>query len=549
MQETKIRAFVQSVLEYINPLDGKIEKRGFLVNCSYGDMEAKQQEVENLDKMKWFDTFGIPDAELASKEKKELVRKLQESSLKAPVIRKVVVSNSGLYFSEREPFYVVGSKIFFSEKQLLENKMQVVIADNLGNSHTWRETFEEWQKNNFPQQNPIVIRTSEMAEKYINVAPKCSEIIFFATLYAGIKPILNAAGLGPYLNFIINVYGKSGSFKTSLVKAICSVCDSYELQGSYTTDKKSEILRKQREATGFTFILDDYHLQASDYGRKRQTDILNAVVRQVESDPSSGTVVTSSEFLDGIFSTQDRCIQIEMQPVDINLLSKIQCNHQDMPTIVDDFIQVLIKNYRNIIKEIPEIFKKIENLSDGTRLNNYTKALLLVSELYCKYLCKDELGRSQEKRLREALEFQNETQNKHMRLLRLLECDGGDIGIVLKMLNGGVFENRPEKDYHYLPNEVMVIGTQHVYLTPQALKYGLKQYLNGANVKSSEVIKHMAEEDILCCDKSGDSTKKIGLAKRRALCISYQTLINYCILNLSHDEEIQQIVRGKSLKY
>ncbi len=540
MSNPNFNVSVTSRIWYFDPLTGEVSHKSYMVRCGFNN-HFEIHEVRELSTIHWFDVFGVPDASLSSKNKKDLLQQLQLSAAEAPVVKKFNVNESGLYKFEKEVLYVIGNRVF-KTKTASESGIEVILSETLKNKYAWRSSIERLQSDNLSEKKSNTFNVAPLAQKYFDVAPNCSEILFFATLCAGIKPILAVAGLTPYLNFMINLYGKSGSFKSSLIKAITTVSDSAELQGSYTVGKKSNLLAKHKAAVGFVFVLDDYHAQASDYGKRRQADILNVFVRQLETVPNSALVITSAEFLDGIYSTQDRCLQVEVQPVKIELLAQIQKCEQDMPTILGAFVTTLLDHYDEVLRAIPELFQHGFSNIMGNRTSNYAQVLMLVAELYVRYLCPGDIGKSHMRQLKTALEVQLGVQQRHMRQLSLLETDGGDIGIVFKMLHAGILQIRNEQNYQHLPDEVQVQGRQYIFLTVQALKYGLKAYLKTINFNCNSIITHMMDEEILCCDRSGDATKKITSTGRRVLVISIPMLVNFCLLNLAADEEIMRLI-------
>lgn len=537
----KINVSVQSVIETLSLETAEIVERSFLVSCTYGAEKERICEITDLRKIDWFECFEIPDVFMSAKQRKKLLEMLQVSVINAKHVQQFKVSKSGLYKVSKGLIYVIGNQIFL-EKESENSEIQLIFDDKFKNDYTWEETISDLKQKADFKGKFISEDIAKMARYFWDVAPGCSEILFVATLVASIKPLLLDAGLKPYMNFGINLYGESRSFKSSLINAICSISTSSRLKGSYALSSKKEVVKNISDSTGFVYVLDDYHKQSTLYGKNKQMDVLNVCIRQEELVSHSGLLVTSAEYLEGIFSTQDRFLQIEVKSVDKEILTSLQKNKYYMGSIVKSFVEKIVSHYSEIKKCIPDIFKRYV-FKEDLRASKYASVLMTVTELFVSYMCKSEEANRYLETMKIALQMQLQIQQKNISQLQLLGKDGGDIALFYKAMANSAWKFCPEYEYRQSPDEMCVTADKYLLLTTSALKHGMKNYIQTDMFKCSELTKHLREEGILCCDASKDNTKKITGIASRVLVLSLLALEKFCVLNFPEDEEIIRLYK------
>jgi len=464
--------------------------------------------IKELNNIKFFHNWPeIPDATLSKKTRDLLTLRLQKSVMEANVVKQVVCSRNGLVGYDNQKVLIIGDTCFGKIKK------QVVFSEAM-KKYRWRCNVTDISC------HLSTIRTMR------EVAPNCSEILAATVLTAAMKPLFVEAGFP--LDFCINVYGKSGTHKTSLTNAITDVTESPGLlRGSFLNDSKKKLLDKIKTGYGFVVILDDYHPAARDYDMKKQTANMDVVARQMENDGRTALVVMTSEFLDGCFSLQDRMLQLEMQPVDLKLLSKLQRENYLIAQMVKDFLEVLVQNYDEVITFIRNHFCNSTLVQDdvSSRLARNGEYLIVAAMLCEKFLFggKDILVSS----LRAALQYQTDIQRKHLASIKKYEEIEDYVLVVYKILNAGIWElcSDVKKEYQCLNNQVCVKRSgMMIYITKNSLRYGIKKYYEMQKVDISKIVKALHENDILLEDADA-TTKKF--MKTRHLCISYYELLKY----------------------
>lgn len=184
---------------------GKRVKKAYDIEATTFDGEKLDvQRVSNLQNLSYFDLWPqIIDAGLNRKQKKGLLLRLQQTSRKAKIVKRLLVESNGFFVLEdKQHILTLGDMVLEDSKTDIE----IVTPENI--------TRLRWK----PYHNQMAFPISECAKNYLNVCPGVSEILFSGMLLAAAKPFFIEAGYNPAV--CINVFGRTASYKTSLVKAM-----------------------------------------------------------------------------------------------------------------------------------------------------------------------------------------------------------------------------------------------------------------------------------------------------------------------------------------
>lgn len=202
---------------------------------------------------------------------------------------------------------------------------------------------------------------SGINRSYIDVAPTCSVIVLYSVLLAVVKPFFVTAGYRPTL--CVNLFGRSGVGKTRLVRAMGQLTENLEsFWGSMLNDRRNEVLNRIVDAYGGIFVLDDFHPTVTGHTLDRQLDIMNAVIRKIESVPKSPVVFMTSEMLGGEYSMQDRMLQVCVDKVDNNLMCQIENAPYYLPEQALVFVKKLLENYTQALEDIKQMYQKLNSV-------------------------------------------------------------------------------------------------------------------------------------------------------------------------------------------
>lgn len=463
--------------------------------------------VKGLDNIQYFRNWPeIPDATLTKKQRNLLTLRLQKSVMSAEIVRRIVCNKVGFITHDAQKVLVVGDTCFGEISKPIE--LSSVIK-----RYRWRCNTTN------------VSHHLNTLKDMMGVAPKCSEILTAILLAAAMKPFFLEAGYP--LEFCINVYGKSGTYKTSLVKAIMDVTQNPELLvASILNETKKSLLDKVKAGFGFGVILDDYHPAAKDYDRQKQIANMDAVARQMGGNAQTALVILTSEYIDGCYSLQDRMLQLEMQPVDLKLLSKLQGENYLIAQMVKDFLTALVKDYDEVVVFIRQQFECGKLIRDevSARLARNGHYLMVVSRLCEKYLFDGEEVLTGE--LEVALHHQADIQKKHLASIRKYEETTDFVLALNEILEAGdIWEIcTSAKGTYKGQNSQVCIKNHMMYMTKTALRYGFNKYYGVQKVEIGKIIKALHENDILLEDEDAVTKKFQGT---RHLCISYYALAQY----------------------
>ena len=494
-EDQKITDFDVRVRKIILIKEGNNTHREYELEATTLDGKIlPMRRVSKITNLSFFDLWPeIVDAHLQNEQKRLLYFRLQISCQECEKVTIENYSENGLYVSATGKMLIAGDVLLRGK-----NSPEVKISIS-----------EEIKRMRWKTSLPAVFTTDKgWVQDYLNVSPGASEILFAAILLSAVKPFFIEAGYNP--SVCVNLYGKTGSYKTSLIQAFLYTKSQSPFLASLVNDKRAMVLKKIKAAYGFPFILEDYHPGATGYDYRRQISIMDAAVRCIENTPRSAVVFITSEFLDGSESLQARTVQIEAQHVDLSILTKLQ-EEKCMPYIVYNYLLKLMEadieevktNIRNQYEELNTKGK------EGMRIDDSIVYLLITARLFEKYcLASEERGLSE--RLEVALRQQREIQRLHLNSISL----SLDERIILKVyeliFGGNVYQPcGGTREYRFGEKELWCVDEMEniVGLTREAFKYGWS--LCGIKgVSLHEVIGILANTNILKRDKDTYTVKR-----------------------------------------
>ena len=394
--------------------------------------------------------------------------------------RLLIESNGFFVLEDKQHILTLGDVVLEDSK----TDTEIVTPENI--------TRLRWK----PHHNQMVFPISECAKGYLNVCPGVSEILFSGMLLAAAKPFFIEAGYNPAV--CINVFGRTASYKTSLVKAMLYPQKQVDFIASLVNDRIPNTVRRIQECYGFPFVLEDYHPAGSRDKNIHQINMIDAAVRCIENNKESAVVFVTSEYLGGAESLQGRTLQIEIEKskVDLNILTELQRKSYLMSQIVCSFITKLFKNREVVIEDIRTEYESLLMNGERQRIDESGCYLQIIANLYEKYECNSDIGFSL--KLKEALITQKKRQQENMMNLSLREDE--------RYIKAG--------NYGFTNTEI-TMRDRACILTKAALKYGLERYLN-MEVNMKKVVCILDEEELLKRDAGTYMTK---YKERRVYCI------------------------------
>lgn len=476
--------------------------------------------VKNLRMISYFELWPqIPDAGLTNKERRALEVRLQMTAATANTEYKIILNEPGIYELEKHHHVYAVGDVTVSEANSEVNSENIVLDMP---QIRWKTELD------------YSYDIEKCMNNYISVSPRCSEIICFGILLGAIKPFFIATGINPQI--CINLYGDSGKYKSSIVKAMLLAKPKETLVGSLINDKKRDILKRIKSTYGSTFLLDDYHPASTGYDKERQLSLIDAAVRFIETDPYSACTIITSEFLGGCYSMQDRILQVQVQDTNLNILSDIQQNGDGLLYVASKFVEALMENYDEVVKNISTYaFNLRQKRKNGSmRAVQNADMLRIVAILFEKYMCKEDTTLVFQEKLNCALDFQLQKQQEHMeRIKKSGNTEEDDIiNAIYTIIRRGDYIICSEMGpaYEMQRNQIFLKDNNRYYITKVALAYGLEKYLK-QKVDIRKIVKILSDNDLLSEDGDAKTKKFNGV---RHLCISKIALDNF---HMSYLEE------------
>lgn len=499
------------IVTEIMAADGEVGKKCStyeIIAVTLAGKKLPARQVKKLNGIKFFDLWSeIVDAAMPNGVRRLLEIRLQQTAKEAEIKRNILLEFPGINHIEGTPVYAVGDQIL---RPKLSKDIKIELSMKM-KRHIWRV------------EKDTTVITDGAVKNYIQVAPDCSVIIFYSIMLGAIKPFFVEAGYNPTI--CINLVGESGIGKTRMVKTMCSFTgNSSWFMASMLNDKKNDALLREQQAYGFTFVLEDYHPTTKAYDRERQLSLMNAILRDIESVPESPVLLMTSECLDGIYSTQDRMLQVHVQKIDNVILKKIEKEKTVLPTLAKQFVQNLLNNYHDVLNDIQTYYCELDVGGSYTRAELQGEILKMVAKLYQKYMgsC------NYLSELSNALQKQTKRQKEYMHSLKSVNNEDDYVDLFCKVIGSETIYHictEYEGEYEAKVDQIYLYKGEEIRLTKMALRHGLKKYC-GYDQKGlvKKIVNALHENDLLVEDKDTTSKKFCGV---RHLCVSNKALHNY----------------------
>lgn len=368
------------------------------------------------------------------------------------------------------------------------------------------------------------IEWSELADYLsvmLSIKEREGEMLLLSKIAAILKPLFEE--MGSPMEFYFMIYGKSGIGKTTLAKLF--FCQNQGQCRSFKLDNQTSLKEALKKYQGDMILVDDYHPEALDYGRKKQSSLKDLISRMADSTGTAMAVVTA-EFREGTFSTQDHEVQIEISNTQIQWEAFNDCKQKN------SLYKILL--YRiccEIYKNREAIRKKIadrKNEAGEFRISHNVNILKTVVDIMFYIFDEMPLGEFLKKRMPAQI-FKKEhfyrlldelevKQKKSMELVGQNEC-GIDW---IKCFYDMAYENRifcrvpiDKMNKSGSDGNRIYLDGDKIYISEITLIDGMKIYFNYSDEKMAEtrrmakrLINSLKLEKILLNDASGSNTKK-----------------------------------------
>lgn len=457
--------FIPKVLEVILEKDlsngGSIKKK-YKITVETSSKEQKDPVfVGSLHNVDWFGLFNCPDAHLGSQQRNMLEYEMQTGAGKAPV-KEVLLCGQGLqFYDSNTPVFVLGDRILTSSKELpdichIKQEYPLKCGKDYKDKYLYNKE----------------------AERYIQLVPSVTPVLFYGSLLGVLKPIL--ASLNENADFIITVTGSKGHLKTSLVTLYALWLDTDIQKIDFMSSSKMQYIKdKISMLAGQNLLLDDLHDTTSSYKKNRMKDRLDTVTRIISNNINNTNVFVTGESIKdmAIVSTRDRMLEISMPKMDGKQLDLLKTNKDKlsgsfMAGLAVSFVTELIKKYDEVIMDIKKflsLYKPLECLDGSTRIPSHIKYIQMTEFLYRKYFCDGDKNLSCKNDLDKTLEEQAKIQEKEL-LEQEAETAEDYVVVFNDIIENEEINLKTEKNLYYPGLDSALVYNNRIYITGMALQ-------------------------------------------------------------------------------
>ena len=350
----------------------------YLVKATYTDGRISHSEwVNDLKNLDLFEFFEINDCFLSAESRKLLLFKLMHEASRIPK-RIIIDSHEGLQIICEVPVYVLGEHIFYFREL---PPMHEIATHYVMQPVQYRDRKE----------------ILKLCESYISLLPGTSEILFYVTLFAVVKPFLSQLKI--FSGFLFSLVAPSGHLKTTLVRSYALWLDRKDLQevSFCSLQRDQHILKALDCLPGQNFLIDDLHQMSDTNEKRRQERRLDIVSRHVDATLDCANVILTGETMEkmGIFSCMDRIFQVRIPKMDAKQIEELKERISALaPGLMSSaalvFVDSLMKNYDAVLKDIQEFYHKnrINSAADGyaTRMHRHALFIRMTAYLFEKYV-------------------------------------------------------------------------------------------------------------------------------------------------------------------
>lgn len=477
-----------------------LECRKYLISVTVpGDGEDSKLTAHEFDTVENIPYFQVwkecCDAGMSPKQIKQLNLYLQCQARTANVEKTYYFSRAGYY-----------SDVFvFGYKQIINLKSE---QNDLYETDKGLPIFKMPDDNNRNYMDYIC--------RLLKIKKGVSEILLLCSLLSIMKPLFCEAGYP--VNFFPTIYGRSGSGKSLLARLFFVL--NADQEKNFKLDNTDSIGRTLKKFTGHAVVIDDYHPEALQYGKRRQDSILDYIARKADDRDSAMAVITA-EFQGGCFSIQDRMIQIELKEkiADFDNLKYLQRHHDVYCAFLYDFADKVYKNRSTVILRTGKYFAN--NKCDGEfRISHNIRLLRMCAKIFYEVY----LSSSEQQMLNNALDIRDfeeyisdilrATERQQIRYMTRLQQNDSEVDW-LEVLFRILFDEKilyvcPDFDCISNPDYkglACVNEKNRIYISSQTLKKALNVYF-GTKITTKSMIDALVAEHILDEDKSASHMKK-----------------------------------------
>lgn len=314
-------------------------KTEYDINISIQGDIVDKVTVADLMIRSWYNLSRYcPDARVADKTRRLIEQFLQEQAAKLPALRMLDITQKGWHC-------INGTHVYFHDDTIICGAVDATHLKSPGCSIIRTENFR-----------PDIRNSKAILEGIKETAIGTSWILYLVSFFDILKEPFRKAGHP--IEFISNVYGRSRSGKTSIIKILCAPSQTFSFRSQ---KRRDTLLREARSHEGHTVLFDDFHPAENKADGDRQKGIKDSLVRMVEEIPNAPNIIISSEYLDGHMSLQDREIQIFLDSgLDWRILSALADKKKDIDDIRTAFYVQIVKNTDTVTKDIKEFCDKAD---------------------------------------------------------------------------------------------------------------------------------------------------------------------------------------------
>lgn len=384
----------------------------------------------------------------------------------------------------------------------------------------------------------------DFINRFISFIPGVTEPLFYAALSAVIVPILDY--LGVVNGFVTAIVAPSGHLKTSLAQLYTHWNVENEIGVIFDEIKTKKLLNDEIiRASGFCFLLDDYHTMVMPYEQRKHQSFLDYVSR-LSTKPGMGTrIILTAERIEGenIFSGYDRVFEICIPSMTEEALATLKSNISklkscQMASIANQFAKKVSEDFSKVESDILSFVEQYQSpdwVDNSTRVGNHIMTIMLTEYLFRKYVCEGLEEVSSYRNLINALEKNGKKQTN--KLLKLRKKEQPEM-ILLELYN--LIKNQDDalqvkmnkKLYDYNKHEAYYDVRCNLYcITSENLVYIMTRRLKRA-VGILEISRHLHEYCLLVEDSDSWQGKT---KKKRHYKISVEMLENIC--RYIHEDE------------
>ncbi len=468
--------------------------------------------IDKLYVKSWFELSNqCSDADLSDKERRLIEKYLQKQVPELPICQEIYLDKSGWQSIDT-------GKVFYNKYVITKAVTDVIRTKNPAKVvRTEDYKFD-------------TVGVESILEGVRQIAQGASWIVYMASYFDVLKELFQKAGYP--VECIINVYGKSGMGKTSLIKTICSPSHVFSFSQPQRRDR---ILREIQEFEGCTVLVDDYHPAEQKYDGERQNALKDRLVRLAEEKKSAPNILISSEELGGHVSMQDREVQVFLREmINWELLTALSRKQGLLEEIRTAFYVQMVMNEEAVVNEIKNFClgadkRRTSNTQTSFRGNRYLDYIRCTAYLFQKYFYEAYGVSCPPYDIDADIQMQLERQNRHMEIIREWEQQGTYLIAFRNMLS------RPDilqhvqdgKEFAASADTIYVNSRKRVFLAPKALRFGMMRYLQTTDIPVKRIVRELeAAEVLITYEKGNELTQKIN--GKRCYVIDMDELDEYC---------------------